>query len=174
MRRVFGPRSIIARSRARRGPNTPEPGAPEEPAETAAPGVRLVEPEPLPEQVAVVPEPEPELEVAPAPESGESAPEPMRVLQPVPDPEPEGREPELEPEPVASVVAIGVSAEPRQWNVWDLEKLARDHQTGDAAQDEERSFLLMYLREFAGPDGVLPADFDALVRDSFGELMWAR
>ena len=40
--------------------------------------------------------------------------------------------------------------------------------------DEERTFLLMYLREFAGPDGLLPLDFDGLVRDSFGELVGAR
>jgi hypothetical protein len=41
-------------------------------------------------------------------------------------------------------------------------------------RDEERSFLLMYLRDFAGADGVLPVDFDALVRDSFGDLVGAR
>jgi hypothetical protein len=29
----------------------------------------------------------------------------------------------------------------------------------------------MYLREFAGPDGTLPADFDALVRESFGDVL---
>jgi hypothetical protein len=29
----------------------------------------------------------------------------------------------------------------------------------------------LYLREFAGPDGALPADFDGLVRDAFGELL---
>jgi hypothetical protein len=32
----------------------------------------------------------------------------------------------------------------------------------------------MYLREFAGPDGELSVDFDALVRDSFGELVGVR
>jgi len=29
----------------------------------------------------------------------------------------------------------------------------------------------MYLREFAGPDGVLPTDFDGLVRDAFGDVL---
>ena len=29
----------------------------------------------------------------------------------------------------------------------------------------------MYLREFAGPDGMLPADFDGLVRDAFGDVL---
>ena len=66
---------------------------------------------------------------------------------------------------------IGVSAAPRQWNLWDLERLTREASGGDAILDEERTFLLMYLREFAGPDGALPIDFDGLVRDSFGELV---
>ncbi len=29
----------------------------------------------------------------------------------------------------------------------------------------------MYLRDFAGADGLLPLDFDGLVRDSFGDLL---
>jgi hypothetical protein len=29
----------------------------------------------------------------------------------------------------------------------------------------------MYLRDFANPDGALPVDFDALVRDSFSDLI---
>ena len=65
-------------------------------------------------------------------------------------------------------------ADPREWNLWDLERIARDGAGADVARDEERSFLLMYLREFAGPDGLLTADFDALVRDSFGDLLGAQ
>jgi len=76
------------------------------------------------------------------------------------------------PEP--TVVPIGVGAAPRQWNLWDLERLTREHAGTDEARDEERSFLLMYLRDFAGADGLLPIDFDGLVRDSFGELVGAR
>jgi hypothetical protein len=63
---------------------------------------------------------------------------------------------------------------PRRWNIWDLERLTREASGVDAVVDEERSFLLMYLREFAGPDGELPIDFDGLVRDSFGQLVGAR
>jgi hypothetical protein len=125
------------------------------------------EPEPEPEE----PEPDPEPE-----------PEPVRVLHPVPDPEPEP-EPEPEPDilpaaeeelPAPTVVPIGVGAAPRQWNLWDLERLTREHAGTDEARDEERSFLLIYLRDFAGADGLLPIDFDGLVRDSFGELVGAR
>ena len=59
-------------------------------------------------------------------------------------------------------------------SLWDLERLSREAAGDDVVRDEERTFLLMYLREFAGPDGVLPVDFDTLVRDSFGELVGAR
>ena len=109
------------------------------------------EPEPVAEypQLVAVPEPEPEpVPIAPAP------PEPVR--QP------------------STVVPIGVAAGPRQWNLWDLERLTREHSGSDVAQDEERQFLLMYLREFADSAGLLPLDFDGLVRDSFGELVGAR
>ena len=40
-------------------------------------------------------------------------------------------------------------------------------------RDEEWAYLLVYLREFATPDGFLPTDFDALVRESFPELIGA-
>ena len=33
---------------------------------------------------------------------------------------------------------------------------------------------VVYLREFARPDGTLPTEFDALVRESFGELLAGR
>ena len=42
-----------------------------------------------------------------------------------------------------------------------------------AGDNEELSYLLMYLREFASADGLLPADFDVLVRESFGDLLAA-
>jgi outer membrane biosynthesis protein TonB len=140
----------------------PKAPAPVQRVAVVAEPAPTVEPEPEPE-----PKPEPESELEPEPE-------PVRVLQPVPDPEPEP-EPEAEPEPEPeTVVQIGVSTAPRQWNLWDLERVTREASGGDAIRDEERSFLLMYLREFAGPDGELPIDFDALVRDSFGELVGVR
>jgi len=135
---------------------------------------------------APVPEPEPAPVAPPAP-----APEPshVRVLAPEPAPEPEPERvplaavPEPEPEPApapepapepSTVVSIGVGPGPRKWNLFDLERLTRAHAGPDPVVDEERQFLLMYLREFAEPDGLLPVDFDGLVRDSFGELVGAR
>ena len=41
----------------------------------------------------------------------------------------------------------------------------------DAVGDVERTYLLMYLREYADAGGSLPVDFDGLVRDSFGDLV---
>jgi len=103
--------------------------------------------------------PRPQIVAVPAPE-------------PEPEPEPEVSEPEPEPEP-ERVVAFIPRNEPREWNLWELERLARNEAGGDVARDEERSYLLMYLREFAGADGTLPADFDGLVRDAFGDLLHA-
>jgi hypothetical protein len=62
---------------------------------------------------------------------------------------------------------------PREWNIRDLERLSMQQAGLDAVRDEERSYLLAYLREFAGSDGRLPIDFDSIVRDSFGDLTGA-
>ena len=60
---------------------------------------------------------------------------------------------------------------PHVWNLRDLERSVREAIGPDTARDEERSFLLMYLREFADAGGVLPAEFDPLVRETFGDLV---
>lgn len=139
---------------------------PPEPAPAPAPEPAAAPPAPV-KQPAPQPEPQPE----PTPEQ-----EHVRVLRPVPTPEPEPAPVQVAaaaPQP-QTVVPIGVGAAPQQWNLWDLERLTREHAGRDEMRDEERSFLLMYLREFAGPDGLLPIDFDGLVRDSFGDLVGAR
>jgi hypothetical protein len=187
--------------RAARAAQKPAPAVPpvHAPAPVVPAPVVAAEPPPAPE-----PEPEPQAEPEPVAEPAVSRrPEHVRVLpasppsppEPEPEPEPEPvvaerpplvavPEPELLPEPeplpapavaaVATVVPIGVGAGPQRWNLWDLERLVREQSGGGAAHDEERTFLLMYLREFAGPDGLLPVDFDGLVRDSFGDLVGVR
>jgi hypothetical protein len=62
---------------------------------------------------------------------------------------------------------------PREWNLWDLERRAREQSGRDPYRDEERAALFVYLREYATPDGMLPIDFDELVRESFGDLLTA-
>src|SRR6266542_3220668 len=165
---------MIARSRVRTAPEAMV--APAEPLEQRRepPAVRTVPPPPTPVPIpypAATPpgaerrEPEP----APAPEPDVT---PGPSLEPTPEPE-RGRPPEAVTEPEPRVVAftprtLGV---PQAWNLWELERLAREQSGTDALRDEERSFLLMYLREFADADGVLPTSFDTIVRESFGDVL---
>jgi hypothetical protein len=156
---------------------TPAAVEAEEPQESAAqaalPGAT---PQPIPDTLLVdepevrpLAEPvEPELEPEPAP-----APEPepaSPVLAAVPEPEPEP-----EPEPPAAAppqpVVLASRGGPREWNLWELERLARDRAGTDTIREEEWSYLFVYLREFADSNGMLPVDFDGLVRESFPELV---
>ena len=138
------------------------------------------EPEPMPPAAEQDPVPAPPAPSEPAAEpvpvaeqlpAAEPPPAAAPPLAPVPAPPPE-------PEPVAvpegaEVVSIGVGAQPREWNVWELDRITRELSGADPALDEERGFLLVYLREFADPGGQLPVDFDGLVRESFGDLLGA-
>ena len=154
-----------------------QPQAVDEPAD--------LEPAPTPEYASrqpVVVRPQPSVETREAEPSSEPEPEPEQAREPErprivavpalpPEPEPEP-ELEAEPEEPDRVVAfLPANDSPREWNLWELERAARDHGGNDVARNEERSYLLIYLREFAGPDGTLPADFDALVRESFGDVL---
>jgi len=119
-----------------------------------------------------------EEEALPEPQEPEEAPlEPETPVVAVAEPEPE---PEPEPLPVAppeadggAVVDLPLRGGPREWNLWDLERRARERHGEDHYRDEEWSALFVYLREYATPDGMLPADFDDLIRSSFGELLTA-
>jgi hypothetical protein len=182
-----------------RGEPAPERAAAEPAAAPAAPPpeqhVRVVpRAEPVPETTAepepeaaaaepeAEPETEPEAEPEPEPEAEPEQPEPEPVpappqlaVVPPPPPEPEPEpQPEREPEPQVVTLATHASALPREWNLWELERLARERTGDDSVRDEEWQFLFMYLRDFADPNGVLPASFDGLVRESFSELISAR
>jgi hypothetical protein len=129
------------------------------------------------------PAPPPDLEPGPAPESEpQPEPEPAPLAEPPPAPTPAPprvalvpppaavREPEPPPERDVVSIVSRVAA-PREWNIWELERIARDQGGDDVGRDEERAYLLMYLREFANADGNLPSDFDAVVRESFGDVL---
>lgn len=140
----------------------PEPdGVPAAAVEPVAEEPPPDEPEPEPEPVAATPPPPPVLTAVPP-----SPPEPQPEAAPPTEPEPAGAPDRGE------VVELRPGA-PREWNLWELERLAREHAGGDPVRDEEWSFLLMYLREFASADGALPRDFDQLVRETFGEALHA-
>lgn len=166
---------------SRSGGEGPQPA--EEPAPVAAepapspPAFSPPEPpaaEPAASNEPVAPEP------PPSPPAPEPAPLPQRPpLRPVPTPEPEPAPPPApEPMPVPPAARSGVvdlrtrvTAAPRRWNLWDLERRARDEQQRDPGRYEEWSYLFVHLRQFATPDGFLPTEFDGLVRESFGELL---
>ncbi|HVU79404.1 MAG TPA: hypothetical protein VHC67_17655 [Gaiellaceae bacterium] len=148
----------LAHQRRRGKRPAPERAEPAAQAPEAAP-VLPAAPEPQPEPLAsegvrVIRRDEPVVAV-------EAPPEPEPVPEPVPEAEPE---PEPEPEPVAAV-----PPEPRQWNIWDLERALKE---GSGAS-EDAGFLLLYLRDFADAEGLLPLDFDGLVRESFGDALGA-
>ena len=65
------------------------------------------------------------------------------------------------------VVRLRLPQQPREWNVWELERLVSAAEGGDPAKDEERALLVMSLRQFADASGDLPVDFDPLVREAF-------
>ena len=150
---------IVASQREGTAKTADEPSA-ETPEEPPA-HVRVLDDEPRVEHERE-PDPEPEREPPP--------PEPERppVLAAPPPREPARVEPE--PAPVAVPVAIRQGA-PREWNLWELEEASRRASGDDPLRDEERNYLLMYLREFANAEGTLPTDFDALVRDSFADVI---
>ncbi|HXV56814.1 MAG TPA: hypothetical protein VD704_03010 [Gaiellaceae bacterium] len=165
---------------AEEAPAQPEPlAAPPPPEPAAAPVAALPAPAPPPE-------PEPAAAAAEEPDPPAAAPEPEPSerprLRPVPPPPPAPAppaEPEPAPEPVPAAAArpdvvdlrTHLTASPRRWNLWDLERRARDEAQRHPARYEEWSYLFVHLRQFATPDGSLPTEFDGLVRESFGELL---
>jgi hypothetical protein len=124
---------------------------------------------PTPEPAPPVPEPEP------TPEPGEPVPQLELVPEPGREPEPEDEPEPSAPEPVAAVTYLQPrvdGAATREWNVWELERIAREIEGRDPARDEELAFLLIELRQFANADGQLAPSFDPVVRDSFGDLLY--
>ncbi len=106
-------------------------------------------------------------EIDPGPAPGVPWSEPVRAAAPEPVLEPAS---ELVLPPPPRLVAS--SSLPRgSWNLWELEGIAHDASGADAARDEERLLILMYLRGFASAEGVLGPEFDDLVRESFGDIL---
>ena len=130
-----------------------------------------------------VPEPQPELseldaevtELLAAPESIAPGPvvtkralelQGLEQTEPPPPAPPQPKPVQEAPTPPARTPA------PREWNLWELERRARDY-AGEAARDEEWTALFVHLRQFADTGGQLPEEFDGLVRESFAELIQA-
>jgi hypothetical protein len=136
----------------------PEPDAEPEPeptvSERSARAILASGPPPLPAEP-----PKPAKQKPPRRRLVERRPEPKAPPPPPPEPE---HEPEHEPEPA-------VQGPPREWNLWELQRAALGGP--DDARQEEWTALLIHLREFANADGDLPTEFDALVRESFADVL---
>jgi hypothetical protein len=102
-------------------------------------------------------------------EEPEAAPEPH---EPEPEAQPQpGAVPVVgQPPPPPSASAVEQPPPAREWNIWELERQAREH-AGEQARDEEWTALFVHLRQFATTEGLLPKEFDDLVRESFAELI---
>jgi len=92
---------------------------------------------------------------------------PAPAPEPVPPPAPEPAPPAPDPQP-PTPDPTPPAPESREWNVWELERLAREGEARD-----ELAFLLLELRQFADADGKLSVSFDPVIRESFGELLYA-
>jgi hypothetical protein len=108
---------------------------------------RAVEPAPPP----------PPAEPAPAPAAPPAVVPPAPPLQPAPQPAPR------RPEPVTAGGA-GLS-------LWVLESRVAASPHADAATQAEREATLYALRDYADAGGRIPAQFEQMVRDVFGELV---
>jgi hypothetical protein len=138
--------------------------APQEPAEPELPP-------PPPSHVTVLGADEPDPEPEPEPE-GQPDPVQLEAVPDLPEPEPEP-EPPTPPEPEPEVVRLPrAEGPPREWNVWELERIAREREGHDQPRDEELAFLLIELRQFANADGYLPVTFDPVVREAFGDDLY--
>jgi len=137
------------------------PGEPPTPAERDP--IEVSEPTPASAREL---EPQAEVESPPTPEPRPRYAPPRSV----PTPAPEQAAPVV-PRVPANVVRMPRSAHPREWNVWELESLARQQARLEPERGEEWSYLFVHLRQFANAQGTLPSEFDGLVRESFGELL---
>jgi outer membrane biosynthesis protein TonB len=167
-----------------RGERAPVPGVPATPPavpappESPAPEAPAPKPRWQPEEAAPVASEPPQL----APVEPQPPPPPREPLRPMPSPPPEPAPPPTPapppaavapPEAGAAVVPLPwrLSVHAQEWNLWDLERVAREDTRRDPERRAEFSALFLHLRQFATADGTLPPEFDPLVRESFGGLL---
>jgi type IV secretory pathway VirB10-like protein len=153
-----------------------ETDAEREPAAEPLAHAELVDVEHVPLEVALdEPEPEPTVSERSARAILASGPPPLPPEPPKPS-KPKRRlverrtEPEAAPQPPPQPEPEpAVQGPAREWNLWELQRAVRD--APDDERHEEWTALLIHLREFANADGDLPIEFDALVRESFADVL---
>jgi hypothetical protein len=160
----------------------PEPTESTKAAEPEEPvGAGLAPPAEEPEPTESATEPEPAAPDDDDPQSQAVTERPRRAPAPVRPqlvPQPPRRPPAVVTLPKRAPVSPAVvslderrRSEPQEWNVWELERLARGEARRAPERADELQFLLVSLRQFAEPGGLLPTEFDGLVRESFGGLL---
>jgi capsular polysaccharide biosynthesis protein len=97
-------------------------------------------------------------------------PEPASLPAPAPRPAPVEAAPAA---PVAAPPAAGPAVDENsgRWNLLVLERLINDRAQEFPDRVDEWSSYLYFLREYAEPDGSVPASFDWLIADTFGDLV---
>jgi Chain length determinant protein len=84
------------------------------------------------------------------------------------------RELEAEPEPAPAVPSLplpAAMAEDGRYNLVTLERLVEARSGEFPHRADEWTSYLYFLREYAGPDGAVPASFDWLIQETFAELV---
>jgi len=124
----------------------------------------VTQPPPPPEPVSA-----PTVEPLPVdlPVPVEPEPEPVAVAPSPPQPHEQAQESPARPSLPVMAQLPPATGDSTRWNVWRLEQVVQER----APENEELEFLIVYLRDFADADGLLPPGFDALVRESFGDLL---
>ncbi len=80
-------------------------------------------------------------------------------------------EPELEPEPEHEPPRAVEAGRDGHYNLLTLEHLAERRGQEFPDRVEEWTSYLFFLRDYAAPDGSVPARFDALISETFAELV---
>jgi len=81
------------------------------------------------------------------------------------------RAPALEPPAPEPAPAAPAPVEPGGWTIQALERLVEEHGNEHPDRVEEWRYYVHFLREHAGPEGALPSSFDALIDETFGDLL---
>ncbi len=94
------------------------------------------------------------------------------ATEPEPEPEPEPPPVPVEPTPAPEPVEAAPAAPSGgRWNLQDLVRLVEENSDASTDRAEEWRTYLFFLRGHAAADGSLPAQFDGLVNDVFGDLL---
>jgi hypothetical protein len=150
------------------GPRAADPRGNEASRAEEHPPPPIPEPEePPPEPAPPAPEPQP-----PTPEPAEPIPQLKSVPPPTPEAPAAGADGSADLDEPA-VTRLQINQEPREWNIWELERVANESVASDGALHEELGFLLLELRQFANAEGRLPVSFDPVVRETFGDLVYS-